>query len=274
MTEFGPGTFTPLSRRRFLVVGMMGAGAALAAACTRAAVEDGNVAQDAGRITARPRPLSKKQGGNEIGPNPLEPGAHPLGLGDERDGILYVPAGYQPDRPTALLVGLHGAGGSANGQLRVLRETADRWNFVVLAPDSRGETWDLFGYGPDVPFIDRALRQVFDRALVDRNRIWIEGFSDGASTALSVGLTNGDLFRRIVAFSPGYMTPNARRGHPRIFVSHGTRDTILPIDTTSRPIVAKLKDQGYDVRFDVFDGPHTIPPDELQQAARWLTAGA
>jgi phospholipase/carboxylesterase len=188
--------------------------------------------------------------------------------------MLYVPPSYQPDRKTALLVGLHGAGHGADEQIRLLRESADRWNFVVLAPDSRGETWDLFGYGPDVPFIDRALEQVFDRAKVDKSRIWIEGFSDGASSALSIGITNGDLFRRIVAFSPGYMSPNARRGRPRIFVSHGTRDSVLPIEKTGRPIVAKLKDQGYDVRFDVFDGPHTVPADTLQRATRWLTAGA
>lgn len=268
----GSESSTPLTRRGFLAAGLLGAGAAIVAACTRAASGDGRVTQDAGRITARPRPLPKKAD-SAISSNPLQPGSHPLGLGGDRDGILYVPPTYQPDRPTALLVGLHGAGHRANEQIGIVRDAADRWNFVVIAPDSRGETWDIYGYGPDVPFIDQALAAVFERAMVDRNRIWIEGFSDGASSALSVGLTNGDLFRKIVAFSPGYMTPNARRGRPKIFVSHGTRDTVLPIDRTGRPIVAKLKDQGYDVRFEVFDGPHTVPPDTLQRAARWLTAG-
>lgn len=261
---------TPLSRRGFLAAGLLGAGAAIAAACTRAGNGDGQVAQEPGRITARPRPLPKKAD-SAISSNPLQPGNHPLGLEDDRDGILYVPPTYEPDRPTALLVGLHGAGHRANEQFGLLRETADRWNFVVVAPDSRGQTWDL--YGADVPFIDQALASVFDRAMVDRSRIWIEGFSDGASTALSLGLTNGDLFRKIVAFSPGYMTPNAHRGRPKIFVSHGTRDNVLPIERTGRPIVAKLKEEGYDVRFEVFDGPHTVPPDTLQRAARWLTAG-
>lgn len=264
---------TPLSRRRFLATGVAGAGAGIIAACSRSVARDGEIAPEAGRITARPRPVPK-HGEVEVVANGLQPGMHPIGLGDERDGTLYVPAGYQPDRATALLVGLHGAGRRPDEQVSLLRETADRWNFVVLAPYSRGETWDLFGYGPDVPFIDRALSSLFERAIVDRNRIWIEGFSDGASTALSIGLTNGDLFRKVVAFSPGYMTPNARRGKPRIFVSHGTRDGVLPIERTGRPIVARLKEQGYDVHFEVFDGPHTVPPDTLQHAARWLTANA
>jgi phospholipase/carboxylesterase len=263
---------TPLSRRRFLVAGLAGASAAFVAACAHTAASDSDVAQDVGRITARPKPISKK-GDPTISANPLEPGLHALDLGEGRDGTLYVPRGYQLDRPTALLVGLHGAGHRADEQIQLLRDTADRWNFVVIAPDSRGQTWNMFGYGEDVPFIDRALASVFERAMVDRNRIWIEGFSDGASTALSIGVTNGDLFRKIVAFSPGYLTPNAWRGSPRIFVSHGTHDSVLPIERTGRPIVAKLKEKGYAVHFEVFDGPHTVPPDTLQHAARWLTAG-
>ena len=240
--------------------------------CARPVGGDGETTSGVGRISARPRPVDS-HADSATGAPVLEPGLHRLGIGDGRDGMLYVPPSYQPDRMTALLVGLHGAGRDADEQTTLLRESANRWNFVVLAPASRGQTWDVSGYGPDVTFVDRALDQVFERAKIDKSRIWIEGFSDGASAALSIGLTNGDLFRRIVAFSPGYMTPNDRRGRPRIFVSHGTRDRVLPIERTGRPIVAKLKEQGYDVRFDVFDGPHTVPADALQRATRWLTAG-
>ena len=264
---------TPLSRRRFLSASVLGLGGALLSGCARTAGSDGATVSDAGRIRARPRPDDRRVDSLASTPG-FDPGLHRLGLEGERDGLLYVPLGYQPDRPTALLVGLHGAGHGADEQMTLLRDSANRWNFVVLAPESRGPTWSVFGYSPDIPFIDRALKLVFDGAKVDKSRIWIEGFSDGASAALSIGLTNGDLFRRIVAFSPGYMEPIARRGQPRIFVSHGTRDTVLPIERTGRPIVAKLKEQGYDVRFDVFDGPHAVPPDTLQRATRWLTAGA
>ena len=265
-------TSTPLSRRRFLSTSVLGVGGALLSSCVRPAGGDGEAAGDAGRIRARPR--RDDRGADTTAGSPvLEPGLHRLGLAEGRDGMLYVPPSYQPDRTTALLVGLHGAGHGADEQMTLLRDSANRWNFVVLAPESRGETWNVTGNGEDIPFIERALGHVFEMAKVDRSRIWIEGFSDGASSALSIGLTNGDLFRRIVAFSPGYLAPNGHRGRPRIFVSHGTRDTVLPIDRTSRPIVAKLKEQGYDVRFDVFDGPHTVPADTLQRATRWLTAG-
>lgn len=52
-------------------------------------------------------------------------------------------------------------------------------------------------YGPDVEFIDRALEWVSDRLTLDTRRLAITGFSDGASYALSLGITNGDLFTRV-----------------------------------------------------------------------------
>jgi phospholipase/carboxylesterase len=90
------------------------------------------------------------------------------------------------------------------------------------------------GYGPDVEFIDQALKQMFDRLPVDARRLAVTGFSEGASYVLSVGLPNGDLVTHVIAFSPGFASPAAYRGKPPVFVSHGTRDEVLPIDRCSR----------------------------------------
>jgi predicted esterase len=84
---------------------------------------------------------------------------------------------------------------------------------------------------------------------IDPARVAIGGFSDGASYALSLGLTNGDLFSHVLAFSPGFMAPAGQEGSPRIFVSHGTRDAVLPIDRCSRRIVPTLRRAGYDVAY-------------------------
>jgi predicted esterase len=50
--------------------------------------------------------------------------------------------------------------------------------------------------------------------------------ANGASYALSVGITNGDLFGHVIAFSPGFMAPAGQTVSPRVFVSHGTRDAV------------------------------------------------
>jgi predicted esterase len=99
----------------------------------------------------------------------------------------------------------------------------------------------------------------------------IGGFSDGASYALSVGITNGDLFTHVIALSPGFMAPARQQGKPRLFISHGTRDQVLPIDRCSRKLVPQLKRAGYDVLYREFDGSHTLPPEIARSSVTWFT---
>src|SRR5688500_10592739 len=121
------------------------------------------------------------------------------------------------------------------------------------------------GFVTDVEMLDRTLARVFETVAVDPARIAIGGFSDGATYALSLGLINGDLFRRIVAFSPGFVVDGAWAGRPTCFVSHGVADATLPIDRCSRRIVADLRRRGYDVTFREFDGGHEMP-DAIMKA--------
>ena len=167
---------------------------------------------------------------------------------------------------------LHGAGGHAR-RLASLLSIANSFGVVLLVPDSRGTTWDAIrgGYGPDVEFINRALDQTFARCAVDQRKLAIGGFSDGATYALSLGLDNGSLFTHVMAFSPGFIAARRPSGKPRIFISHGRSDAILPIDVTSRRIVPELEDAGYAVTYKEFDGPHTVPQADRAGRFKWFT---
>lgn len=202
----------------------------------------------------------------------ISPGLHRLGLEEERDGALYVPAGYRADRPAPFVLSLHGAGSNELLGLFPLRDLADEAGIVMLSPASRGRTWDVLlgGFGPDIAFIDAALAWTFERCAVDPARTALSGFSDGASYALSLGITNGDLFPHVLAFSPGFAAPAGQTGVPRFFVSHGTEDNVLWIDHTSRRVVPSLSDAGYDVTYVEFDGGHTVPPEIARQGLDWF----
>ena len=215
-----------------------------------------------GRLTARPRTPT----------GAVALGEQALALAYGRDGLLYIPAGYTPEKPAPLVLMLHGATGSARGALRPFRELADEAGLVLLAPESRSTTWDAIrgDYDVDIAFIDRALKSVFERVAIDPAHLTIEGFSDGATYAIGVGLTNGDLFQRVVAFSPGFMLRIDAHAKPRVFISHGTRDQILPIDQCSRRIVPELQQARYDVQYREFDGPHTVPPEMAKEAIAWM----
>lgn len=120
--------------------------------------------------------------------------------------------------------------------------------------------------------IDQALDWAFSRYAIDQRFIAIGGFSDGASYALSLGITNGDLFTHIIAFSPGFMAPAGQRGCPPIFISHGTYDEVLPIGRCSRRIVPQLQRNGYEVRYREFEGGHKISPEIALEAVERFTA--
>ncbi|MBC1221943.1 phospholipase [Nostoc sp. UCD121] len=203
-------------------------------------------------------------------------GLRPLGLDGQRDGFVYVPETYQADQPAPLVLILHGAGGHAEGAIKILYHLAIRFGTILLAVDSRQQTWDILrgGYGPDIAFIERALTQTFNHYAIAPNQIAIAGFSDGASYALSVGITNGDLFNHIIGFSPGFMAPASQSGKPRLFISHGKFDTVLPIERCSRRIVQQLKQAGYDLEYLEFNGLHTIPAAIAETAMEWFTQSA
>jgi phospholipase/carboxylesterase len=250
-----------ITRRHF---GALAGGALASIALGGACHSQGETQQpDDGRLAARPRSNIATSANGE----------NSLGLAHERDAILRMPA-RSTGSPIPLLVLLHGAGGSRQGVLKRLGSAPDEQDVAVLAPDSRDSTWDAIRnkFGPDVAFLNRALERVFETVSVDPERIAIGGFSDGATYALSLGLINGDLFSRVVAFSPGFVIERTLQGKPRFFVSHGVEDPILPIDRCSRRIVSDLRKQGYDVTFREFEGGHSVPADIARDGIQWVAA--
>ena len=194
------------------------------------------------------------------------------GLYELPDGaLLRVPTAVATRERCALFVLFHGAGSTAAAGQALLAERVEDPKAIVLAPQSAGSTWDVIegGFGADVRRLDRALTAVFNTCSVDPSRVVFGGFSDGASYALSLGIDNGDLARHLVAFSPGFAAPVAPRGQPRIIVTHGIHDPVLPVGRCSRRLVPRLRDAGY-------DGPMrssravTSSPRIIRRAIRWL----
>jgi phospholipase/carboxylesterase len=219
------------------------------------------------RLRFRPRPAAPSQRGFDGGRE------KPLGLGVERDGLLYVPDGAEPGAP--VLIFLHGATGTGRRHLRAVLAAADRYGVVLVAPDSRHpNSWDIIAerrFGPDIEFLDQVLEALVGPLDVDIDtaRLAIGGVSDGASYALALGLSNGDVFPTVLAFSPGFLVVPDAIGRPRVFVSHGTADPILPIDACSRSFVPALRRAGYEVEYQEFDGGHTVPPPVSDAGVRW-----
>lgn len=249
-----------LSRRSFLSGGAIAAATIAFPASARAWL----AAAEPGRLTARPgKPTRNVAAGSQV-----------LRDDDGRRSVLHVPPGYDPRKRAPFLLALHGASSSGDAMLRGTQAASDAHGVVVLSPSSRGGTWDAIRgrFSSDVELIDRQLAEVFDRCAVDPARVAVCGFSDGATYALSLGLINGDLFTHIIAHSPGFVVPGTLRGQPKIFVSHGRNDRVLPIDQCSRRIVPMLERAGYSPRYDEFEGGHVASPEMRETAMSWFTS--
>lgn len=220
------------------------------------------------RIAARPAPPTTR----------LPPGKHELGLGrtlyrgDLRDGTLLVPARASSGAAVPLLVLLHGGGGTA-GDFDYMLPIADEFGVALLNLDARDNTWDGVDspFGPDVRFIDETLRYTFAHVAIDPAHIALGGHSDGGMYALSVGRVNGDLFTHLIAVAPGFMVaPGPLVGKPRIFLAHGTRDTVYSVTGSRSRLLPRLRTDGYDVVYHEFDGPHWMTPAVARAALRWF----
>lgn len=211
--------------------------------------------------------------------------------------IAFVPESAVKG-PRPVLVLLHGAGGKADRFLDRFTALAEREAVVLLAVQSRGDTWDLvprnhlggdgplamkgppqIRFGKDVERVDAALAELFVRRSADPGRVVLIGFSDGASYALSLGLANPQLFAGIIALSPGFvMVPGNLPRAQRIFIAHGRRDRVLSFNVAKQDILGLLVEVGLKPQFRPFDGDHTIDDaalaEGLDYALRRTAAGA
>ncbi len=264
VTQATPQSLSSVSRRDFVKAGLTALATPVVPGCLYSAGEPKAVVSP--RLSARP-------GTPTIAPTQ---GLSPLGLGSGRDGVLYIPSSYSPDSPAPLFVGLHGAGQSSD-LWSGYQTRADALGMVLLAPDSRGWTWDAAegAFGADVDFVKRALQHTFERCRIHPAHLAMGGFSDGATCALSLGLANGDLFSHVVAYSPGFILEGDQLvGFPRIFVSHGTLDQVIPVKNSRDQIVPFLQQAGFDVVYQEFEGGHAVPAAISDAAMSWFLGQA
>lgn len=179
----------------------------------------------------------------------------------------YVPADLTG--PAPLIVLLHGAGGDARNFIDEFKRQADERRLILLSVQSNGRTWARRkpqDDEADVANIKAAISGLAARVPFEPERTTVLGFSDGASYALSVGMAYPDLFRTIVAFSPGYaFAPRELDTDQRIFIAHSRRDPILPAENT-RQMVKGLERAGFTPEVHWFNGGHEIDP-QLKKAA-------
>jgi len=149
--------------------------------------------------------------------------------------------------------------------------------------------WFSLGFTPQGVIIDEQeaessrlalhsfIKEVVDRYEVDSGAVYLMGFSQGAMMSLSVALTFPGTAAAVVAMS-GRLFPqtveqitdrDALSGLP-IFISHGTRDTLLPIHH-ARDTRSKLAELPVELTYHEYRMGHEINEQSLRDITGWLT---
>ena len=161
-----------------------------------------------------------------------------------RTAIVHVPPKYDPERPTPVVLALHGA--AMSGRVMALfcglNETADEKGFIVVYPYGTGIgpllTWnagafveEIASQADDVKFINKLLDDVGLVCRVDPKRVYACGMSNGGMMCYRLA---ADLSNRIAAIAPVGGTMAIGDVHPQRPVSvihfHGTLDPLVPYD--------------------------------------------
>jgi polyhydroxybutyrate depolymerase len=165
-----------------------------------------------------------------------------LSSGRKRSYLLHVPKTYQPNRPTALVICLHGFSEWPAHVMRLSHwnQLADEDGFLVVYP--RGSRfplrWNCGGRfsqqeqaQQDVQFISDLIDQLKKEYNLDETRIYANGLSNGGGMSF---LLAGQLSGRIAAIGSvggAYALPWADY-HPKrpvaAIIFHGTADPIVP----------------------------------------------
>jgi predicted esterase len=198
------------------------------------------------------------------------------------EGHLLLPERIDSTRAYPLLTVLHGAGRQDELLVRAYRDEPTCRGAVFFVPRSTSPTWDiLVGEDrPDLDFLEHAYAEIYRRVPVDHGRQALIGYSDGASYALAVGLSNPRLFSAVMGWAAGFVVfdsaavaPSDPR--PRILLEHGTHDPVFPFEQVALRNCAILRRLGYEVELRVDEGGIHWPSRAFQPAALdWFLGGA
>jgi poly(3-hydroxybutyrate) depolymerase len=163
-----------------------------------------------------------------------------------RSYIVYRPANMPSKTP--LLISCHGMNQDAHYQKDMLKieSVADTAKFLTVFPEGIDKSWDISG-NRDINFILALIDEMVRRFDIDRERVYLSGFSMGGMFTYHAMNKIAD---KIAAFAPisGYSmwgtTANANVRPIPIIHTHGTSDDVVGFSGVQGALNAWIKHNG------------------------------
>jgi polyhydroxybutyrate depolymerase len=165
--------------------------------------------------------------------------------GEQGAYVREIPARYSGRTPLPVVVDLHGYAEPATfqAQLTQLGAYGNRHGFITITPQVTGSVpvWDPTLGGHDMAFIGGLLHTVASTLCVDRNRLYVAGYSDGAFMASAVACQYAGQVAAVAPVSGIEVPPKC---HPArrvpVVTFHGTADQFVSYNGGLGPAALNL----------------------------------
>ena len=167
--------------------------------------------------------------------------------------LLYLPKDYDQKMSWPLILFLHGAGERGDDLDLVkkhgppkLIEAGKEFPFIVVSPQCPGDKWWE-------PFeLTVLLDDIVEKYRVDKDRIYVTGLSMGGFGTWVLAAYSPERFAALVPIC-GESDPRLakRFAHVPVWVFHGAKDPVVPLERSERMVEA-LKKNGGNVKFTVY----------------------
>jgi predicted esterase len=175
-----------------------------------------------------------------------------------------------------LLVLLHWSYVKGSAYLHYWRPDADQADIITAAPNSRGGAAWVRADGPNIV---NMVKQITEKYPIDKDRIWLAGYSAGAVYAYRMLFDFPETFNTVLALGGrigkrhSSASPKAPSATPRVCIFHGAWDRRFGQDSDKRD-VALLRRLGYSVEHVVVPRlGHWIPRNQGQAMIQCLAGG-
>lgn len=175
------------------------------------------------------------------GQEPFASGTRSVNVnGQNREYIIRVPEGYDPNKGYRIIFAFHWRGGNMNdvasggtdqeawayyGMQRVGEESA-----ILVAPNGLNGGWGNAG-GEDTAFVDAMIADIEAGLCVDQEQRYAIGFSWGGGMSYSLACSRADVFRGVAVMSGGVLSGCDGGTDPIAYLGiHGVSDPVLGID--------------------------------------------
>lgn len=196
------------------------------------------------------------------------------------------------DRNPLLLL-LHGYGSNEEDLFSFASQLPDEYLIIsARAPYALppyGNAWYAINFDSDMNKFSDNVQAVESRNLiatfidevvatypVDKDKVTLIGFSQGAILSYAAALTFPGKIARVAALS-GYLNTDiiekdldtAKLSHLRFFISHGTVDQVIPVEW-ARKAPEALKNFGITAKYHEYPVGHGVAPQNFYDLLDWL----